>query len=55
MQPVTRHAREPRLVYDVWDSAESFEKFGETLMPILAQIGLDPGQPEIMPLHNMIQ
>jgi hypothetical protein len=43
------------MVYDVWDSAESFQKFGETLMPILGEIGLDPGQPEIMPLHNMIQ
>jgi hypothetical protein len=43
------------MVYDVWDSAESFEKFGQTLMPILGEIGLDPGQPEIMPLHNMIQ
>lgn len=43
------------MVYDVWDSAESFQKFGETLMPILADIGLDAGQPEIMPLHNMIQ
>ncbi|HKN40467.1 MAG TPA: hypothetical protein VJ456_15325 [Acidimicrobiia bacterium] len=43
------------MVYDVWDSAESFEKFGQTLMPILGEIGLDPGQPAIMPLHNMIQ
>ena len=43
------------MVYDVWDSAESFQKFGETLMPILSELGLDPGQPEIMPLHNMIQ
>jgi hypothetical protein len=43
------------MVYDVWDSAESFEKFGATLMPILGELGLDPGQPDIMPLHNMIQ
>jgi len=43
------------MVFDVWDSAESFEKFGQTLMPILGEIGLDPGQPAIMPLHNMIQ
>ena len=46
---------EQMMVYDVWDSAESFEKFGQTLMPILGEIGIDPGQPAIMPLHNMIQ
>ena len=43
------------MVYEIWDSPESFEKFGETLMPILGEIGIDPGQPEVMPLHNMIQ
>lgn len=43
------------MVYDVWESAEAFEAFGATLMPILAEIGLDPGQPDIMPIHNMIQ
>jgi hypothetical protein len=43
------------MVYEVWDSPESFEKFGETLMPILGEVGIDPGQPEVMPLHNMVQ
>ena len=43
------------MVYDIWDSPESFQKFGETLMPILSSIGLDPGQPEIMPIHNIIE
>ena len=43
------------MVYDVWDSAESFEKFGQTLMPILGEMGVDAGQPQVMPLHNMIQ
>jgi hypothetical protein len=43
------------MVYDVWDSEESFQKFGRTLMPLLDEMGLDPGQPQIMPLHNMIQ
>jgi hypothetical protein len=46
---------EQLMVYDVWESEESFAKFGETLMPILGEVGVDPGQPEIMPLHNMIQ
>jgi hypothetical protein len=43
------------MVYDVWDSQASFDKFGETLMPILGQVGLDPGQPDVMPVHNMVQ
>ena len=42
------------MVYDVWESAEAFEAFGETLGPILAQLGVDVGEPEIMPVHNHI-
>ena len=40
-------------VVDVWDTLEQFQKFGETLMPILAEVGVDPGQPEIEPLHEV--
>jgi hypothetical protein len=42
------------MVFDVWDDQESFQKFGQTLMPILAEIGLDPGEPAIMPVHNVV-
>jgi len=42
-------------VFDVWDSAESFQKFGQTLMPILQQEGVDPGQPAISELYNTIK
>lgn len=42
-------------VFDVWDSMESFEKFGQTLMPILANLGVDPGQPSISEVHNIIE
>jgi len=41
-------------VVDVWESMETFEKFGQTLMPILEQLGIDPGTPEIRPIHNTI-
>ncbi len=41
-------------VFDVWDSQESFDKFGATLMPILREVGLDPGQPMVEPVHNTI-
>ena len=41
-------------VFDVWASQEAFEAFGPTLMPILAGLGVDPGQPSVMGLHNVI-
>jgi hypothetical protein len=42
-------------VVDVWESQEAFQKFGETLMPIMNDIGLDPGQPNAEPIHNIIR
>jgi hypothetical protein len=41
-------------VFDVWDSQEAFEAFGATLMPILGAAGIDPGEPMISPIHNII-
>jgi hypothetical protein len=41
-------------VLDVWESQEAFGAFGQTLMPILQEIGVDPGQPEITEVHNTI-
>jgi hypothetical protein len=41
-------------VFDVWESPESFDRFGPTLMPILQDIGIDPGVPEIVEIHNII-
>jgi hypothetical protein len=37
------------MVFDVWTSQAAFDKFGKTLMPILQQLGIDPGQPSVMP------
>ena len=42
-------------VFDVWDSQQSFDRFGQTLIPILKEIGVDPGQPQVMPIHNVIK
>jgi hypothetical protein len=42
-------------VFDIWDSQESFEAFGKTLLPIMAELGTDPGEPQIMPVHNIIE
>jgi hypothetical protein len=41
-------------VFDVWTSQAAFDKFGKTLMPIMEQIGVDPGQPTVMSVHNVI-
>ncbi|HEY8691978.1 MAG TPA: hypothetical protein VIR57_04475 [Chloroflexota bacterium] len=42
-------------VVDIWESEEAFQKFGQTLMPIMQEIGLDPGQPSVEAVHNVIR
>ena len=43
-------------VSEVWDSKEQFEAFGERLMPILAEAGIElAGPPEIIEVHNIIK
>jgi hypothetical protein len=42
-------------VSEIWDSREEFEAFGEILMPILAEVGIDPGRPEIHEVHNILR
>ena len=42
------------MVFDVWTSQAAFDKFGKTLMPILQQLGIDTGQPTVMPVHKVI-
>jgi hypothetical protein len=42
-------------VTDVWESGETFEQFGQTLIPILQQVGVEPNQPIISPIHNIIK
>lgn len=41
------------MVYEVWQSQLAFEEYGKVLMPILQKIGIDPGTPDVMPVHNM--
>jgi hypothetical protein len=40
-------------VVDVWQSEETFKRFGEKLMPILKAVGVE-GQPEIYPAHTLV-
>ncbi len=42
-------------VFDVWDSEESFMAFGQTLIPILSELGVEPGEPQVSPIHNVIK
>ena len=41
-------------VFDIWESEEAFQAFGETLLPILGSIGVDPGQPGVSQVHNVL-
>ena len=42
------------MVFDVWNSQEELDKFSETLMPILADLGVTVRPPDIMPMVNEI-
>jgi hypothetical protein len=40
-------------VVDVWESEEACTRFGETLAPILEEVGVDE-QPELYPAHTFV-
>jgi hypothetical protein len=42
-------------VSEIWDSMEQFQAFGERLMPILADLGIDAGRPETFEVHNSVR
>ena len=43
-------------VSEIWDSMEKFEAFGQRLMPILAESGIElAGPPEVLEVHNIIK
>jgi hypothetical protein len=42
-------------VSELWDSREQWEAFGERLMPVLADIGIEPGEPEVLEVHNYVR
>ena len=42
-------------VSDIYDSTESFERFAETLRPILQEVGIDPGEPEVIEVYNILE
>jgi hypothetical protein len=42
-------------VSEIWDSQEQLDAFGERLMPILSEVGIDPGEPELMEVHSIVK
>jgi hypothetical protein len=42
-------------VSEIWDSQEQLDAFGERLMPILSEVGIEPGEPELMEIHNIVK
>ena len=40
-------------VVDVWASEDAFRRFGEKLIPILREVGIE-GQPEVYPSHTVV-
>jgi hypothetical protein len=42
-------------VFDIWESQEAFDAFGATLMPILTELGVNPGAPTGGRVHNVIE
>ena len=43
-------------VSEIWDSREKLQAFGERLMPILADIGIEfAGDPELFEVHNIVR
>jgi hypothetical protein len=42
-------------VSEIWDSREQFDAFGERLMPVLKDVGVElSGEPEILEIHNVV-
>jgi len=43
-------------VSEIWDSREQMQAFGERMMPILADVGIEfSGQPEVFEVHKIIK
>jgi hypothetical protein len=43
-------------VSEIWDSREQFEAWGEKLMPILAEFGIEfTGEPDVFEVHNVVK
>jgi hypothetical protein len=46
--------KEKLMVFEIWTSQAAFDKFAKKLMPIMQQLGVNPGTPNVMPMHKVI-
>jgi len=42
-------------VFDIWESQADFDAFGSTLLPILAELGVELNEPMVATVHNVIR
>jgi hypothetical protein len=43
-------------VSEIWDSQKQLDAFGERLMPVLKDVGIElTGKPEVLEIHNIIK
>jgi hypothetical protein len=43
-------------VSEIWDSREQWEAFGEHLMPLLSEAGIElSNEPEVFEVHNIVK
>jgi hypothetical protein len=42
-------------VSEIWDSQEQLAAFGERLMPVLQEVGIHPGEPQMFEVHNIVK
>lgn len=42
-------------VSQVWDTQQQLDAFGARLMPIRGELGIDPGEPEVVEVHSIIR
>jgi hypothetical protein len=43
-------------VSEIWDSREQLDAFGERLMPVLKDVGIElTGKPETLEIHNVVK
>jgi len=42
------------MVYEVWESQGALDDFGKRLMPILQENNVNPGEPMVMPVVNVL-
>jgi hypothetical protein len=40
-------------VFEVWESRDAFEQFGSKLMPLLDEVGINAGQPEVKDVYKV--